>query len=659
MATGLSVAASASLSELPVLTQTVSASASVSVKKFSESLQASIRPTASQSELSAVSLTPSAPALSESASLSMAYISSSVDYSVASASASASVASEQGSQLSSVAISASVSAEMSSSSTIGFASASFSIFMDHAMTASSIAQPSSHPADPLTSSAFSTSVYTQGTASVTTSTTYPAVSSVEHFSSSDLYPSTDVRIPHPAPSYSLSVSSTSAHVDVSSSTYPDTFLSPTSNPASLLYSSPSLGSINVHSQSSTAEPYASSSIVYPETSAYPSGSSIMIGSHSSQYSSGSSMIDYTSSSVTGAPSTGSYYPVSTLTYSFEQPTLSISSKTKPVHNHSPTSKSSTSPTSAKSIESKYIYSNSVPAYSSSVALYATAGNQAYPTEFFRITTSIKSQGPKTTLAPCITVPWSSQSGYVPITKTYTTTSVRAMTKCPDTVKECPLDSSTKTYITTELKTRTTVVAIPSAPAGNKSYLQNKESDDKSSAPPSRETGKVPSLPKDSDYANQPATDIGKGGQPAKETKLSTSQPAKSTGYFWPPKESKSIQSVNSAYAPPEISSTPSISTSAPPYPTGPSTPSSIKVCSDMKCTYISVPTGTKPVVGTGTATTLKTSAPSMNVCVGKECKATGTPTGYKPAQFTGAASRDLVGSMLGAGAMIVAFARFF
>jgi hypothetical protein len=339
--------------------------------------------------------------------------------------------------------------------------------------------------------------------------------------------------------------------------------------------------------------------------------------------------------------------------------------------------------STKSDDYNGSFSTHVPARSSSVAPYSKGGDysadgdyfgvKAYPTSFYSVTTSGKPAGPKTTSAPCITVPWSSQPGYVPITKTYTTTTVRTITGCPDIVKDCPLNSSTKTYITTEVKTRTSVVATPSShPTGNKS-------DKKFSAPPSKETGKVPSPSKDFGYPSQPAKDTDKGSQPPKETKpVSPSQPAKDTGYpsqlskptggspqppkdsGYPSQPSKPIsQSTYSAYAPPKISSQPTVPTNVPTYPTGSSAPSSIKVCNDMKCSYIAAPTGTKPIVGTGASTTMKTSTPSISICFGKDCNATGTPTGYKPAEFTGAASSNFASSMAGAGAMIVALARFF
>ncbi|KAF3034363.1 hypothetical protein E8E11_001306 [Didymella keratinophila] len=654
-----SASASVSASESLVISHSESASASVTIQQPSESLQASITPSASASESYAVSASPSASAHSDSVSVFSTHVSSSIIYSDVSPSASASVAGDTSSVIGSAS-----------------ASASASVSMDYATTASSVAQSSSYPVESLTPSASATPVYNQGSSSIIASASYSAATSVEHSSSSGLYLSSDVQASHSASSYPPSVPSSSVYVGVSSSVYPDVSSSAVSGSASLSYSAPMSSSSAVYSDSSIVHPSPSSGAVYPDTSVYPSASSSDVYSQSSKYPSGSSSnADYTRSSVTG--SAGSYYPTSAPVYSSGSFIASSSSKTKPVHNHYPTSKPYASSTPAKSFDSKYPYSSPVPAYSSSIASYPkgddydySSGN-AYPTGYYPVITSGKSQGPKTTSAPCITVPWSSQPGYVPITKTYTTTSVRTITKCPDTVKDCPLNSSTKTYITTEVKTRTTVVATPSSPpTGNKSYPPNKESDKKSSAPPSKETGKVPSPPKDSGYSFQPTKDTGKGGQSPKETKPATSLPPKDTGYPsqpskptgnspQPPKETKPIQSTHSAYAPPKISSNPSVPTSVPPYPTGPSAPSSIKVCNAMKCSYVAVPSGTKPVTSTGASTTLKTSTPSVSVCFGKDCKATGTPTGYKPAEFTGAASNNFVSSMVGAGAMIVAFARFF
>ncbi|KAJ4329878.1 hypothetical protein N0V87_010490 [Didymella glomerata] len=422
-------------------------------------------------------------------------------------------------------------------------------------------------------------------------------------------------------------------------------------------------SIAVYSGSSIVYSSVSSSVVYPDASFYPSGSASVDYPQSSQYPSGSSaIIDYTRSSVTGSSSVGSYYAASTPVYSSGSSTSSTSSKTEPIHNHYPTSKPYASSAPIKSVDSKYPYSSSIPGHSSSIAPYPKGddyaaggdypGGNAYTTGYYPVTISGKPKGPKTTSAPCATVAWSSQPGYVPITKTYTTTSVRTITKCPDTVKDCPLNLSTKTYITTEIKTRTTVVATPSSPPTSiKSYPTIKESDKESSAAPSKETGMV--------------------GQPSKQTKpITPSQPAKDTGYSsqpskptadspQPPKETKTVQSTHSAYAPLKISSNPSVPTSVPPYPTGPSTPSSIKACNDMKCSYVAISTGTKPFTSTGASTTLKTTTPSVSVCFGNGCKATGTPTGYKPAEFTGAASSNFVSFMVGAGAIIVAFTCFF
>jgi hypothetical protein len=67
---------------------------------------------------------------------------------------------------------------------------------------------------------------------------------------------------------------------------------------------------------------------------------------------------------------------------------------------------------------------------------------------------------KTTSTPCPTPAWSSQSGYIPLTKTYTTTTVQTITKCSPHKKDCPVNSATPTALVTETKTATTVVAVP-------------------------------------------------------------------------------------------------------------------------------------------------------------------------------------------------------
>jgi hypothetical protein len=176
---------------------------------------------------------------------------------------------------------------------------------------------------------------------------------------------------------------------------------------------------------------------------------------------------------------------------------------------------------------------------------------------------------KPTTTPCITVAWHSQPGYTPITKTYTTTNVRTFTTCPDTVKSCPLNSSTKTYVTTETETRNTVAETPSSPPTNdKPYTPSK--DIGKNSPPSKGTSRAPFSLKGSGFPSplpQPAKHTGKGPEPLKET--------------------KSIQSIKSAYESPEISTIPQPtgkSSVVPPYPTGPTqSVSSIKVCDDMKC----------------------------------------------------------------------------
>lgn len=534
--------------------------------------------------------------------------------------------------------------------------------MNYAATGALVTQSSSYPIESITPSASVTPLYNQGSTSITASASYPAASSVEPSGSSATYSSSDVGFPHPA-------SSSSVYLDVSSSVYPDSSSSVVSSLASLTYSTPTSSSSAIYSDSSIFHPSASPSIVHPDASAYPSGPSSVGYSQSSQSTPGSSsVIDYSRTSLMGSSSAGGYYPASTPIYSSGSSTASTSYTTKPVHDHYATSRLYAYTTASRNISSEYPYSSSLPAYSSSTAPYRKGddyGSDAYPTGYYSTIRTDKPKGPKTTSAPCITVAWSSQPGYVPVTKTYTTTSVRTITRCPDSVKNCPLNSSTKTYITTEIKTRTTVVATPSSsPADGKSYPPNKESGKKSSAPPSRETSKVPSPPKNSGYPSQPAKDTGSGGKSATSQPVKTtsypSQPSKPTGNSPQlPKETKPIQYTQSVYAPPKISSKPSVPTSVPPYPTGPSAPSSIKVCNDMKCSYVAVPTGTKPVVGTGASTTLKTSTPSVSVCFGKDCKSTGTPTGYKPAEFTGAASGNFVSSILGASALIAALVRFF
>lgn len=61
--------------------------------------------------------------------------------------------------------------------------------------------------------------------------------------------------------------------------------------------------------------------------------------------------------------------------------------------------------------------------------------------------------------PYPTQAWYSQPGYVPITKTYTTTTVETITQC-NRDKYCPLNTATPTLIVTGVKTITTVVAVP-------------------------------------------------------------------------------------------------------------------------------------------------------------------------------------------------------
>ncbi|KAF3031594.1 hypothetical protein E8E12_001316 [Didymella heteroderae] len=646
-----SVSASESLEATPFASASASESPVLSHSGF---WSASVTPSAPQSESHAMSPTLSASVHSGSTSVSVAYVSSSVPYSETSLSASPWIAGEQGSQSASVAISSSASAGIYSSSALSSASASASasVSVDYTATAFSVLQSSSNPAESLTPSS---------SASVTSGASYSAASSANHVSSSSLYLHSDVQASQSASFYSPSVSPSLAHVDISSSPYPACSLSAyVSASASLSYSTPAPSSSVVYSDSTNVHPSASSSVVYPDASVHPSRFSSVSDSQNSQYPSvSSSVVDNVQSPVTGPSSTGSYYTGSTSASSFGSSTALTSSKTKSIHNHYPTTKPHMSSTFSQSFESKYPYPSSVPTYSSSITPYPKgddyaaggdyASGKAYPTGFYPVTTSGKPSGPKVTSAPCITVPWSSQPGYVPITKTYTTTSVRTVTKCLDTVKDCPLNSSTKIYITTEIKTRTTVVATPSsAPTSGKSYPPNKQGD-KSSASPPKETGKVPNPPKDSSYPFQPV----------KNTSYHSRGPKSTSNSSQAPKETRPVQSTHSAYAPPKISSHPSVSTTVPPYPTGPSIPSSIKVCNDMECSYVAVPTGTKPFVGTGASTTLKTSTPSASVCVGKNCKTITTPTGYKPAEFTGAASREFVSSMVGTGAMIIAFARFF
>ncbi|KAH7078174.1 hypothetical protein BKA63DRAFT_593574 [Paraphoma chrysanthemicola] len=66
----------------------------------------------------------------------------------------------------------------------------------------------------------------------------------------------------------------------------------------------------------------------------------------------------------------------------------------------------------------------------------------------------------TTSTPCPTPAWSSQPGYIPYTKTYTTTTVQTITECRRNDKACPLNTATRTAYITETKTATTVIAIP-------------------------------------------------------------------------------------------------------------------------------------------------------------------------------------------------------
>lgn len=691
-----SASISASYSESLDLSIPISTSASISAQFSSEGVHTSATPEASRSESYAVSPTPSASAMPESVSVSVVHAGSNDHYSEPSPTVPATVAGGHSSQPSSAVESVSAAGNPYFSSVLGSASAFGVVSVDYIATGSMAAQSSSYHAGTQTPSVTTTPLYNQGSASVTTSASYFAASSSNYVISTGLYSSSDLGVSQSASSFPASASLFPAHVDASSAFSDVPTPAHISSSAVSSYSVPVPSSSAPYSDSSMVHVPASSNPVYPESLV----SSTVIYSGSSQYQSSTpSNTEYVHSTAIGSSAASSYYPAPTSVHSFGSSASVEHLRTKPNHSQHPDTKPYATPTPstsvdsqrpwhstgtsypvnlpAKSIDYKGSFSAHIPARSSSIPSYPKdvdyLGGNAHPTGFYPVTTPSKPKGPKTTSAPCITVPWSSQSGYIPITKTYTTTTIRTISKCPDTAKSCPPNLSTKTYITTETKTRTNVVATPSSPpVDNKSKTSNKESDKKTSAPPSKETGKIPSPLKGSSSLSQSVKSTsGKDEQPAKATKpILPSQPPKNTEYLsqpsksisnspQPPKETRLIQSTHSMYAPPKISLNPSVPTSVPPYPTGPSAPASIKACSDMKCSYVAVSTGTKPLVGTGASTTLKTSIPSVSVCFSKDCKASGTPTGYKPAEFTGAASGEFVSSMVGAGAMIVALARFF
>jgi hypothetical protein len=66
---------------------------------------------------------------------------------------------------------------------------------------------------------------------------------------------------------------------------------------------------------------------------------------------------------------------------------------------------------------------------------------------------------RASVTPYPTPAWYSQPGYVPITKTYTTTTVETITQC-NRDKYCPLNTAIPTLIVTGVKNITAVVAVP-------------------------------------------------------------------------------------------------------------------------------------------------------------------------------------------------------
>ncbi|KAH7070311.1 hypothetical protein FB567DRAFT_613153 [Paraphoma chrysanthemicola] len=251
--------------------------------------------------------------------------------------------------------------------------------------------------------------------------------------------------PIAASSTPVASASSSAHLSVAQVS---------STPAASSSASVHVSSSSVaHASTSSAAHVSSSSVDHASSSSidHVSSSSIAQASSSADHVSSSSIAhvssssaEHISSSLITTPSASSHADLSS---SVDHGSASSSAA---VHISSDAASSSHVQSSGKDVYDQYSGSPS-----------SVGGYNDYPPS--RSTGQVYDQyydSYPTTSTPCPTPAWSSQPGYIPYTKTYTTTTVQTITECRRNDKACPLNTATRTAYITETKTATTVIAIP-------------------------------------------------------------------------------------------------------------------------------------------------------------------------------------------------------
>jgi chitinase len=231
---------------------------------------------------------------------------------------------------------------------------------------------------------------------------------------------------------------------------------------------------------------------------------------------------------------------------------------------------------------------------------------------------------KATSTPCPTPAWSSQSGYIPRTQTYTTTTVQTITKCSPNKKDCPVNSATPTVLVTETKTAITVVAVPTTTVYVTSVVDVCSTGLQTKTVTITQTCSTGCTSKPTGIPQGYTTTVKYCDACATPSSVTVTFCTACAGTPTPPVQVLSVPSVTgyNSQAKPTTSAVPGYSKPG------------VGVYSVQNATVVnSYPTPAKTV-------TLQTSVASTGayVCLGGSCG--GVPTSYTPAQFTGAAVRE-------------------